>query len=412
MDDEIQLISDGDGFAVIGSAIAVERFIASEGLSSKDLGLHRLGPSLGMGAAVALAGSEIAASSGRWVKLTKESAKLANKYGLRESAKGVSTGVLKGQKGQIKGFVEFAKGPGQLLTNPAILAGAAGIMAQLAMQQTMDEITDYLATIDQKVDDVLRAQKDSVVADMIGVGFVIDEALTIRSEVGRVSEVTWSKVQSTPMTIARTQAYALRQLDALAEKLERKPKVDDLAKTSKEAEAAVQEWLAVLARCFQLHEAIAVLELDRVLDASPDEMDRHRLALRTARHNRLEFIARSTECLMTRMDAAAGTANRKVLLHPISSREVVHASNQVATTVIDFHGLVGIERERQSLEARRWLDAAADVRDQALDSGAAGIDVAKRLGDSTLGRAGAMKGKLSSGLAKRSRRSPVDDDEG
>lgn len=41
-------------------------------------------------------------------------------------------------------------------------SGAAGIMAQVAMQQTMDEIIDYLATIDEKLDDVLRAQEDAV----------------------------------------------------------------------------------------------------------------------------------------------------------------------------------------------------------------------------------------------------------
>src|SRR6185369_7093775 len=111
----------------------------------------------------------------------------------------LSTGVLKGNSGQIRGFVQFA-GPGSFLTNPAILAGAAGIMAQVAMQQTMDEITDYLAAIDEKVDDVLRAQKDAVLADMIGVDLVIEEAMTIRGEVGRVSEVTWSKVQSTSTT--------------------------------------------------------------------------------------------------------------------------------------------------------------------------------------------------------------------
>ena len=74
MDNEIQLISDGDGLAVIGDPAAVERFLVSEGLSSKDLGLPRLGAVLSTGAAVAQAGSEIAANSGRWVKLTKESA--------------------------------------------------------------------------------------------------------------------------------------------------------------------------------------------------------------------------------------------------------------------------------------------------------------------------------------------------
>lgn len=80
----------------------------------------------------------------------------------------------KGQKGQIGGFVEFARAPRSFLTNPALLASAAGLMAQLAMQQAMDEITDYLAVIDAKVDDVLRAQKDAALSRMIGVGFVID----------------------------------------------------------------------------------------------------------------------------------------------------------------------------------------------------------------------------------------------
>ncbi len=156
-----------------------------------------------------------------------------------------------------------------MLSNPAVLAGAAGIMAQLAMQQTMDEITDYLATIDEKLDDVLRAQTNQVLARVDGVDLAIREAMSVRNSVGRVSEVTWSKVQATSSTILDTQAYALRQLNDLAEKLERKNKVGDLAKATKDAQAEVQKWLSVLARCFQLHDAIAVLELDRVLDASP-----------------------------------------------------------------------------------------------------------------------------------------------
>ncbi len=291
---------------------------------------------------------------------------------MKDSEEDVSRAVLT-QNGKVSGFLEVVRTPGSLLTNPALLAGAAGLMAQLAMQQTMDEITDYLATINEKLDDVLRAQKDAVLAGLIGVGWVIEEAMTIREQVDRVSEVTWSKVQATSVTIARTQAYALRQLDAFAEKLENKNKLGDLAKTSRETEAKVQEWLAVLARCFQLQDAIAVLELDRVLDASPEELDRHRLALRTARQNRLELIARSTERLMARMNAAAGTANAKVLLHPTASRDVVHASNHVSSAVVDFHGRLGIVRDRKSLEARRWVDAAAKVRAKVLETGAEGL---------------------------------------
>ena len=110
MDDEVQLISDGDGLAVIGDPAVVERFLVAEGLSSRDLGLPRLRAVLRSGAAVAQAGSEIAASSGRWVKLTRESAQRVSKYGLRKSSKtGLSTGVLKRSNGQVEGQITRLK---------------------------------------------------------------------------------------------------------------------------------------------------------------------------------------------------------------------------------------------------------------------------------------------------------------
>ncbi|WP_448319038.1 hypothetical protein, partial [Streptomyces sp. CO7] len=405
MKSELQLIRDDDGFAVIGDPTAVERFLVSESLPSRDLGLQRLGPALLAASEAAQMASELAANSGRWVKLTKQSAEAIQKYGLRTSSKsGLATGVLKGDKGQIRGFVEFVRGPGTLLSNPALLSGAAGIMAQVARQQAMDEITDYLAAIDEKVDDVLRAQKDAALAGMIGADFVIEEAMTVREAVGRVSEVTWSKVQATSTTVATTQAYALRQLDGLAQKVEHKAKIGELAKATREIEPKVREWLAVLARCCQLHDATSVLELDRVLDASPEELDRHRLGLRAARQKRTDHIARVTEHLLGRMNAAAGTANAKVLLHPTTSRAVVHSSNHVATSVVDFQGRLGIEGGQESLEARRWVEAAAEVRDKALAVGAEGVDVALRVGNETLGKARTVTGKLSSGIAERAQR--------
>ena len=239
---------------------------------------------------------------------------------------------------------------------------------------------------------------------MIGVGFDIDEAMTLREHGGRVNEVTWSKVQGSSATIARTQAYALRQLDALAEKLERKTRIGDLAEAAKEAEAKAQDWLAVLARCFQLQDAIAVLELDRVLDAAPDDLDGHRLGLKAARQKRLDTISQTTERLLARMDAAAGTANAKVLLNPLKSPAVVRSREHVAVAVTDFHGRLGIESGRQSVEARAWTSAASEFRDKVLETGGEGVDASWRLGNETFGRAKSVTGKLSSGIAGRAAR--------
>ncbi|GIF09963.1 hypothetical protein [Actinoplanes siamensis] len=179
----------------------------------------------------------------------------------------------------------------------------------------------------------------------------------------------------------------------------------------------------MLARCFQLQDAVAVLELDRVLDSSPEELEEHRVAIRIARRNRLELIAGSTEHLMSRMDAAAGTANAKVLLNPTTSRAVVHSTNYVGTIIVDFHGRLGIETDRQSRDARRWLDAAADIRDRVLETGAGlrhkvldtgtevrdkvletgaeGVGAAGRFGMKAFGRARSMMSKASGESAER-----------
>ncbi|MEU6059957.1 hypothetical protein [Streptomyces sp. NPDC047097] len=412
MDDEIQLIRDGDGLAVVGNPSTVERFLVSEGLPSRGLGPRRFRSALGNAAGAAQAGSDIAAGSGRWVKLTEESARRIDAYGLRKNATtGLSTGVLKGDKGRIKGFVEFTKGAGPLMGNPAQLANVAAVMAQLAMQQAMDEITDYLATIDEKVDDVLRAQEDDVLSKMVGAEFVIEEAMTIRDEVGRVSDITWSKVQAAPETIATTQVYSLRRLDALAEKMERKAKIGELAVAAEEAGSQAWQWLAVLARCFQLQDAMAVLELDRVLDAAPEELNRHRGGIRIARQKRLDLISRSTERLVARMNAAAEEANAKVLLHPTRSPAVVRSSNQVVAGVQDFHGRLGIQSGRRSSDTRRWTAAAAEVRDKALEAGARGVGAARSLGNETLDRASSVKNRLTGGIAERARRRRGDEEE-
>ncbi|MGW9159166.1 hypothetical protein [Microbacterium sp. NPDC055665] len=377
---EIELITDGDGLALIGPSSAVRQFLTSNRLESRDLELQRLRKAFGGGSAALKAGAEMTENSGRWMKLTEESWAAAQKLPkVTNSSSENLHATLRAPNGQFAKSLQFLKTPGAMLTNPAMLAGVAGIMAQVAMQQTMDEIIDYLAVIDEKVDDVLRAQKDAVLADMIGVDMMLEEALTIRKEVGVVSDVTWSKVQGSSMTIARTQAYALRQIDALAEKLESKA-VNELADLSKKVDRQVQDWLAVLAHCFYLQEATGVIELDRVLQASPEELDRHRIALRTARTNRAELITRTTRRLLDRMDAAAALANSKVLLNPIESPAIVRARNTVSDSVRTFHGRLGIETSGEALESRRWTAAVSDTRDDLIKVGGNGVDTARRIG--------------------------------
>lgn len=409
MHDEIQIINDGDGFALIGSDTALERFAGANGLVTKDLGLPRLGKVMASAGSAAEAGALVATTSGRWVQLTEKSAKaLQSAQAMKGSAPGLSRAIVT-KDGKISEILEFtAKGA---LSNPAALAGAAGLMAQLAMQQTMDEITDYLAAIDKKVDDILQGQKDAAIADMIGAALIIDEAMEIRSTVERVSEVTWSKVQSTPFTIARTQAYALRQIDALAEGLNPELAIGDLADAARTARTAAHEWLAVIARSFQLQEAIAVLELDRVLESSPEQLEQHRIAVHTSRERRRADIGRHAMRLVTQIDAAAEVANAKVLLHPMSAKEIVTAGNQVGSAVSLFTERLGIAQTRQDIAARKWSSAAGDTKDRAVRKSSEGVAAVKQFGSERLDQARGAGSRLT---AKRPeiqlrRRKPKED---
>ncbi len=363
MEHEIELFSDGDGLAVIGAEAATKHFLDDLGLwsASRDLGLHRLGPLLRAGAAAAKAGSEVAANSGRWLKLTPESAQAIKDFGLTDTrTPGISYAMV-GKRGSIKSWIQIENGPRSVF-NPGVLAGAAGIMEQLARQHEMNEIKTYLATIDSKVDDVLRGQRNVELGKVIGAGLDIESAMTIREVERRVDDDTWSTIQGRTQTITDALGWALLQLGRLAEKTEQAAKIGDIAKTAAEAEPQVRELLAVLARCFELQDALDILRLDRVLDASPEELDAKRLALTEDRQRRRNLVSQEITRLLRRMDAAVGTAGEHVLLHLPAHRLALGAVNEVGVAIEAFHKPLGIEASWVPREATRWWDAARDPK--------------------------------------------------
>jgi len=380
MGNEIELVTHGDGLAVIGDSADVERFLLDQGLNtapSKELDVRRLSSFAGASGTALRVGSEVAANSGRWVKLTAESAQAVKQYGLMATkTPGVSHAMI-GKPGEVKQWLQIAQAPTALLGGPMALSALSAMMQQQAMQQQMDQIVEYLQEINAKVDNILRNQKDAVFAKIIAVDLLIEEALTVRNQVGRVSEITWSKIQSSASVLVETQAYAIRQLDGIAGTLETQGNPGKIAKATKEAEPAVREWLAVLARCFHLQDGMAMLELDRVLDSAPQDLDSHRLGLAKARQKRLDLISSSTARLLTQMNEAIRSANSKVLLNPRDAPAAVWSSREIATDVVTFRDRFGIESSDATSDAKQWSQAASEVVDKALATGSNGATVAK-----------------------------------
>ncbi len=55
-------------------------------------------------------------------------------------------------------------------------------------------------------------------------------------------------------------------------------------------------------------------------------------------------------------------------------REMLANRNRVVAAVADFHERLGIERDRQHAGPMRWVDALAEARDKAIETGAGAVD--------------------------------------
>lgn len=405
---EIELVTDGTALALLGDPSDVEKFLRENGLDtapSRSLDMQRLRAIMGTSSAAARIGSSMAEGSGRWVKLSKESAQAMRTNGLMPTGKSGVSHAMIGQRGDIKQWLQVVSKKPVLVPGPFALAAVGTLMQQYAMQRQMDEIVSYLQTIDEKVDDIIRAQKDDIVADMISVDAVLRKALTMREQTGRVSEITWSKVQNTEQTINHTKAYALRQLEAIAGKLA--DNRDDLGKTAKatrDATPKIREWLAVLAHTWRLQEALHVLELDRVFDSAPEELEAHSAGLAVVRRQELEELSCSIRSFLDQMRETAELANSKVLFNPRNAPAVVHSSLQLAESLQSFSNQLELSGDsgNEQVVAKRWREAVGEHAEKAVERGAVVAGAAKRIGAQTAGRGAGVAGELSARLARRS----------
>lgn len=353
MTGSVELVSDADGVLVTGERAAVERFLGQAGLltAAREVDLGRLSSIAKAGSSAATTVSDIIERSGMYLKLTPESAKRLKDAGglMKTKTKGVSHAML-GQTGKksLK-WLQVEDGPGALLTNPAVLSGAGGLLSQLAQQSEAHELRALLITIDEKLDDVRRAQRDAVLARMRSASAAIDEAMTIHAQ-GGDPKTLWDKVSGSSQSILNVQEEALLALRALAEKVEGKSKVGDVKKVMREIEHDIAVQLAILARCFELQDEFRIVELDHVLATAPENVEGHRLGVEAAREQRRAAVMEGTWRLMSRIDTAGGIANANILLHARAARSVIDSCNATAAILDDF-----MRRSASSPTAARWM---------------------------------------------------------
>ena len=277
---------------------------------------------------------------------------------MKTKTAGISHAML-GETGKTSlKWLQVEDGPASLLTNPAVLFGIGGLMSQFAQQSEAKELKALLV-IYEKLDDVLRIERDKTLAKMRSAAAAIEEALIIR-EHGGDSKTLWDKVSGVSDTILNVQEEALLALGALAEKVSGKSKTGELKKATQEIERQVAVQLSILARCFELHDEFRVVELDHALATAPSSLEGHRRGVATAREERRANVLEHTGRLMVQMDAAGGIANENVILHARAARSVIDSLNSTAALVDEFHVPLGIGSGREALSRVPWREALRD----------------------------------------------------
>lgn len=304
--------------------------------------------------------------SGRWVKLTKESAEKARKHGLlRSKDTGNFMGVIgKGGKRGIKGNVQFEKITGGL--SPAKLANIEMLMLTMALEQTMKEMTDYLKQIDAKVDQVLRQQKNAELAKFLSVAGLVSEAENELRYIGTLSDESWEQLGNSAQTVNEVQQYALLQLKDIADKIS--SSVTDTRTTKNalvKARSGIGDWLAVAADCLRLRDRIDMLKVQRFIDTDidPDLLSKHRFVIADNRRARYHAITDATAKLRQALEQAVQGKDdtMRVILLPMDAPVVTRERNEIMDALVRFDKALGEEYAVTRFTEKHWNDAIGEI---------------------------------------------------
>lgn len=360
-DDEstIRIFSGDDGYLLFGSEAALTNLDSAP----DETGITKLSASTLATAAEALgAACRLQQGSGRWMKLTEESARFIRESGatLAESAT-LRRRDLPGLEGtQFIKQLNFEK---LALVTPAAPAALASLALQMALDAAIAEIRTYLETMDAKLDELLRQRRTQLVGSLRGIGEALEEALHIYAVTGRVTHITWSKVQADSRVLLEVQGEAIEELNKLAEATRMgSGNSDRTAKALTKAAVDVPFWLAMLGRAIAAQDRLYILELAHVRESMPADLPAHAQGIRASRGDRIRRIEAALTTMQMTVLASATVSNLTRAMHPISAGRITAAADEVRTAMAGFaaHTEVCIDTTGRA-PSTTWSNAARAV---------------------------------------------------
>ena len=361
---EVELMRDGENLLVVGSSKgAVEGFMRSVGLLERAMVItsQQLVPMLRTASEVTQAITDDVAESGLWVKLTEESAQAIKEFGLTETNVPGVAYAMAGCPGDIKQWLKISTSKGARLASPGTLSGVAGGLAQAASQAEAEQLRALLASLDAKIDKVLRGQRDEVLGPLRGVERHLRSAQTFLRIQGEVDPQEWDKIAGAPQRIREIQSTAVEKLRGVAADMDQHKRVGDLDAHLPELKKQVQLWVGVIARCFTALDEFSVLELEHTAMIAPSKLDAKRRAIQEDRQEAIIELSDGVADLMGQMTASAESANKNLVGHPKKSPRVLGTIKESRSTVKNLYDALGLEINWNDITAKQWRAALLEV---------------------------------------------------
>lgn len=358
--DEVELIRDADNLLVVGSNKgAVESFMRSAGLleRAKEITSRQFIPMLRSVAEVTHTVADTVGESAHWVKLTEESAASIKEFGLIETdVPGVSY-AMAGRSGDIKQWLKIDTSTATKLASPGMLSGLAGGLAQAASQAEAEQLRALIASLDTKIDKVLRGQRDAIIGPLNGIERHLRSARNYVGLQGEVDSQEWVKLAGVPLRIREIQGTAVEKLRGIAADLEQHKRVGDLDSHLAELKDQLELWVGTIARCVTALDDFAALELEHTAAISPEKLDAKRQAIQADRQEAITELSAGAAHLMSQMTATAEHTARNKLAHPTKSPKVLGMIDNARGPIKNLYDALGLEIDWDSITAAHWHEA-------------------------------------------------------
>ena len=126
----------------------------------------------------------------------------------------------------------------------------------------------------------------------------------------------------------------------------------------------IHQWLGMLASAVRMQDQVSCIELARVYQEEPEQLEAHKKGIVLARNKRLAEIEQSLNALGRQLETKAGIVGGKVLLNPYSSPHAIANIESITSNLNAFASTLQLEHIHLHVEdGPTWIEAAGKAVD-------------------------------------------------